>query len=255
MALILETIPCLSDNYSFLLHDEASGATAVVDVPDAAPILARLESHNWQLDEIWITHHHNDHIGGVNELRKQTGAKVTGAHADIHRLPNLDRSLDDGDSFEFAGELVKVMDVPGHTVGHIAFYLPDNGYLFTGDSLMALGCGRLFEGTPEQMWTSLNKLAELPDNVIVGSGHEYTQANARFALTIDPDNADLRARFEAIDEARKQGKPTVPSNLGEEKRTNPFLRAGTAAVKQAIGKPDVSDIEAFATVRSLKDSF
>jgi len=158
-------------------------------------------------------------------------------------------------TLDVAGEPVEVLDVPGHTVGHIAFHFPDSGLLFTGDSLMALGCGRLFEGSPAQMWASLSAMAALPDATLVCSGHEYTQGNARFALTVDPENAALRRRVEAVDAARREGRPTVPSHLGEEKATNPFLRAGSAAIRATLGMPDAQDVDVFARVRKLKDEF
>jgi hydroxyacylglutathione hydrolase len=168
------TVACLSDNYDFLIHDPVSGATAVVDVADAAPIEAELARRGWQLSEIWLTHHHWDHIDGAEPLRTATGAKITGAAADAHRLPALDRVVQPGEAFEFGGSLVEIIDVPGHTIGHVAFHIPSAHALFSADSLMALGCGRLFEGTPAQMFESMAALAKLPDETILYSGHEYT---------------------------------------------------------------------------------
>jgi hydroxyacylglutathione hydrolase len=249
----LITIPCRSDNYAFLLHKD--GQTALIDAPDATPILATLRDRDWALDEIWITHHHNDHIDGVGDLQRHTGARVRGAAADAHRLPPLDHLHEDGDSFEFAGLAVHVLDVSGHTVGHIAFHVPVAKAAFTADSLMALGCGRLFEGTPDQMWASLSKLAALPDNTLICSGHEYTAANGRFAVTIEPDNPALLARIADIAEARAQGRPTVPSPLRLELETNPFLRAGLHSVKVALNMSDANDVAVFAEIRARKDSF
>ncbi len=255
MPIEIVTVPCLSDNYAFLIHDDASGATAVVDVPEIAPIEAALGARGWTLSHIFITHHHHDHIGGVDALRESTGATVIGASADISRLPVLDLSVGDGESFDFAGHAVQVMDVSGHTVGHIAFYIPDAKAVFTADSLMALGCGRLFEGTADQMWASLSKLAALPADTIVCSGHEYTAANARFAQTIEPDNSALKDRTAAITAARAKNKPTVPSTIAEELATNPFLRAGLSEVKQAIGMVGHDDVAVFAEIRRRKDRF
>ena len=255
MPLELVTVPCLKDNYAFLLHDGASGRTALVDAPEAAPILAALEDRGWRLSDILITHHHGDHIDAVDALRDATGATVWGAAADAARLPPLDRAVHPGEALDFAGETVEVIDVPGHTVGHIAFHFPGSRLLFTGDSLMALGCGRLFEGTPAQMWASLSAMAALPDDTLVCSGHEYTQGNARFARAVDPDNAALRDRAEAVAAARGEGRPTVPSRLGEEKATNPFLRAGSAAIRATLGMADAQDVDVFARVRKLKDEF
>ncbi|SPF77545.1 hydroxyacylglutathione hydrolase [Pseudoprimorskyibacter insulae] len=255
MALELVTIPALKDNYTYLLHDAETGATAVIDVPEAGPIDAELTRRGWTLTEIWLTHHHWDHIDGVPDLIAKHPAKITGASADAHRLPKLDRAVADGDTFNFGGEEIQIFDVSGHTVGHIALYAPASGILFTADSLMALGCGRLFEGTPDQMWTSLSKLAALPPQTIVCSGHEYTQSNAKFALTIEPDNAALISRSEAIDTARAAGQPTVPSTLSEELDTNPFLRAGNPSVQKHMGMLGQSPASVFAEIRHRKDNF
>ena len=247
------TVPCLSDNYAFLIHHAETGQTALVDAPEAAPIRAELDRRGWTLSHILITHHHGDHIDGVAELRGN--AQVIGAAEDAARLPSLDAAYGDGDSFDFAGHPVHVMDVSGHTIGHIAFHIPDAGAVFTADSLMALGCGRLFEGKPAQMWQSLSKLAALPDDTIVCSGHEYTAANGRFAITIEPENPDLQARIADIADKRANGIPTVPSTLALEKATNPFLRAHLDSVKSNIDMPDASDADAFAEIRARKDNF
>ncbi|MGY9049135.1 hypothetical protein P775_22400 [Puniceibacterium antarcticum] len=256
MPLELLTIPARSDNYAFILHDSASGATAVIDVPDAAPIRQALASRGWTLTDIWLTHHHPDHVEGVPQLNAlYPGARVYGAAADAHRLPPLDQQLAEGDEFSFGGEVVQIFDVSGHTVGHIAFHLPGSAYVFTADSLMALGCGRVFEGTFDQMWHSLSKLAALPPETLVCSGHEYTAANAKFALTIEPGNEALKSRADAIATARTKGIPTVPSLLSDELATNPFLRASQASVKAALGLQDASDAEVFAEIRQRKDRF
>lgn len=255
MPLELVTIPCLADNYAFLLHDETSGATALVDVPEADAVLQVLHRRGWSLDEVWITHHHADHSQGLENVLKVHPAKVTGAAADAHRLPHLDREVADGDRFDFAGHGVEVMDVSGHTVGHVAFYVEDGSVVFTADSLMALGCGRLFEGTAEQMWVSLSRLASLPPETTVCSGHEYTAANAKFALTIDPDNPELIFRAEEVTAARKRNEPTVPSNLAREIETNPFLRAADHRIRERLGMASATDAEVFAEIRARKDAF
>ena len=255
MPLELMTIPCLTDNYAYLIHDAETGQTAVIDVPDAAPIFAALEARQWQLSDILITHHHDDHIQGVDTLRAQTGAMVLGATADVHRLPRLDLALDEHCSFSIGREFARVIDVPGHTVGHIAFHFPDSQLVFTADSLMAGGCGRLFEGTPRQMHASLAKLAALPPETLVCSGHEYTTSNLRFAATLEPDNPQLISRVAEVAAKRVQGRPTVPVPLSTELATNPYLRAHLPALKAAVGLPDADDATVFAEIRARKDKF
>jgi len=249
------TIPCLSDNYAFLAHDPASGDTALVDVPEAAPILAALAKTGWTLSHVLLTHHHYDHIDGLDEVLAKHPAQVIGAAADAKRLPPLDIAVAEGDTFQVGGQDVQVIDVSGHTLGHIAFHIPDSHAVFTADSLMALGCGRVFEGTPPQMWESLSKLAALPDDTIVYSGHEYTQANAAFALTIEPENPDLQARVRDIAAARAENRPTVPSALSLELATNPFLRANIGQVQKNLGMQDAAPAAVFAEIRGRKDRF
>lgn len=243
------TIPCLTDNYAYLLHDEVSGRTALIDAPEAGPILDTLRARDWRLSDILITHHHGDHIDGVAEIVLATGAKVWGNSADAARLPPLDRPLAAGDSVEDGPFAFEVWDVPGHTIGHVAFVFP--GMVFTADSLMALGCGRLFEGTADMMWASLRPFLDLPPQTLVCSGHEYTQSNARFALTIDPDNPLLQARAAQVDADRAAGKPTVPSTLGDEMATNPFLRPHL--LKKTLGMERADDVAVFAEIRARKD--
>ncbi|MFN4154922.1 MAG: hydroxyacylglutathione hydrolase [Paracoccaceae bacterium] len=255
MPLDLVTIPCLKDNYAFLIHDSATGATAVVDVPDAAPILAALQIRDWQLTDILITHHHDDHIAGVPTLRDATGAKVWGAKADAHRLPPLDHALAEGDTVTIGTQTGNVIDVSGHTIGHIAFHFPASGLAFTADSLMAAGCGRLFEGSPETMWASLSKLAALPPETLICSGHEYTTSNIRFALSLEPGNPALISRSKRVALAREDVRPTVPSTLSEELATNPFLRAALPDLKAAVGMSRATDAETFAEIRKRKDRF
>ena len=255
MPLEVVTIPCLKDNYAFLVHDPDTDVTALIDAPEAAPIEAELQRRGWTLDDIFLTHHHDDHIAGVEALREAHAARVTGAAADAHRLPPLDREVGEGDSITIGAEAGDVIDVSGHSVGHLAFHFPASEVAFTGDSLMALGCGRVFEGTPPMMWESLSKLAALPADTTICSGHEYTATNAAFAVTIEPDNAALVARKAQVDLARSKGQPTVPSSLATELATNPFLRAGTPEVKSALSMEDAADAEVFAEIRRRKDKF
>ena len=255
MPLEILTVPCLSDNYAFLGHDADSGKTFLVDVPEAEPILAALKERGWQLSDVLLTHHHPDHVQGLAELLEQHPARVIGAAADAHRMPKLDLQVSEGDRFDVAGQEVEVIDVSGHTVGHIAFYLAGSDAAFTADSLMALGCGRVFEGTMEQMWQSLSKLAALPADTVIYSGHEYTAANARFAMTIEPENPDLISRCEDIDAARSAGRPTVPSTLSLERATNPFLRADVPGVRRLLGMEEAEAAAVFAEIRRRKDSF
>ncbi len=249
----LVVVPCLSDNYAFLVHNHDTSETALIDAPEAAPIAKVLADRRWALTDILITHHHNDHIDGVAALRE--GARVIGAAADAHRLPALDLAVAEGDVITVCGLPTHVIDVSGHTIGHIAFHMPGPAYAFTADSLMALGCGRLFEGTPAQMWQSLLKLRALPENTMICSGHEYTAANARFAASLDGAHPDLILRIEGIETARAAGEPTVPSTLLEEKRTNPFLRADIPEFKAVLGMAEASDEDVFAAVRAKKDKF
>ena len=253
MPLSVTVIPCLSDNYGYILRDEATGATASIDAPDAPPLIAALEEKGWGLDMVLVTHHHFDHIDGVEALRAKYGAKVVGAASDAERLPPLDQAVSEGETVSLGESAARVIDVSGHTIGHIAYLF--DGHAFTADSLMALGCGRVFEGTHLQMWESLAKFLTLPEDTLIYSGHNYGQANGRFALSIEPDNADLAARIARIEAADEAGAPICPVSLGEELRTNPFLRATEASVKAAVGLPGGDDAAVFAEVRRRKDSF
>ena len=256
MPLEIVTIPCLSDNYAFLAHDASSGQTAVVDIPEAAPILAKLAEKGWTLTHVLITHHHWDHVGGLNEvLAAFPGAKVVGAKADYGRLPPLAVMVEEGDTITLGDHPGHIIDVSGHTIGHIAYHFPTAQAVFTADSLMALGCGRVFEGTYAQMHASLTKLAALPAQTIVYSGHEYTTANGAFAITVDPDNPDLHARIAQIAEARAAGQPTVPSSLALELATNPFLRGGSRAIQAHLGMDGADPGTVFAEIRRRKDNF
>jgi hydroxyacylglutathione hydrolase len=251
----LITIPCLSDNYAYLLRDHDSGEVAVIDVPEAGPILKELEGRGWSATQVWLTHHHWDHIDGLPDLLAVHPAKVVGAKADTHRLPKLDLAVSEGDTVSLGALQAEVLDVSGHTIGHIALYVPKAGVAFTADSLMALGCGRLFEGTPDQMWASMQKLMALPADTVICSGHEYTASNAKFALTVDPDNAALISRSNDIQAAREKGLPTVPSKLSTELETNPFLRPADHGIRATLGMQDATDAAVFTEIRKRKDSF
>jgi hydroxyacylglutathione hydrolase len=247
----LVTVPCLEDNYAYLFR--SGDRTAVVDVPEAGPVLAALAVRGWTLTDILLTHHHHDHVNGVPELVAATGAAVWGAAADAERLPPLDHALAPGDRVAIGAEEAEVWDVSGHTLGHIAYIFGD--VAFTGDSLMAGGCGRLFEGTPARMHESLTRFADLPDAMLIASGHEYTTANLAFAASLEPESQTLISRASEVDRLRAEGRPTVPSTLGEERGTNPFLRSHVEAVKAATGTIGQDDVETFAATRRAKDTF
>ena len=255
MPLQIVTIPCLDDNYAFLAHDSASGDTTLVDVPEAGPILTALAAQGWRLTQVLLTHHHGDHVQGLAEVLKAHPAPVVGAAQDVHRLPSLDRAVNPGDTVAIGAQTGTVIDMPGHTVGHVAYSFPAAKVLFTGDSLMALGCGRLFEGSPEQMWESLSGLASLPDDTVVCSGHEYTLTNARFAITVDPDNPELAARLADAHAAADEGRATVPSLLGLERATNPFLRADQPALARTVGLDGSDPVAVFAEIRARRNTF
>lgn len=255
MPLEILTIPCLTDNYAYIAHDADTGETLVIDVPEAGPVMAALTQRGWTLSHVLLTHHHADHVDGLDPLLKVHPAKVIGAAADAYRLPALDLAVSEGDTIAIGGYRGEIMDVSGHTLGHIALHFPQAQAAFTADSLMALGCGRLFEGSPQVMFQSLAKLAALPPQTWVYSGHEYTASNLKFALSIEPDNARLISRGEKITAAGKIGLPTVPELLSEELATNPFLRSHTAEVRKAVGMEHAEDWQVFAKIRTLKDSF
>jgi len=251
----IELVPLLKDNYAYLLHDGATGATAAVDPSEGKPVLAAAAARGWRLSHVLSTHHHWDHTGGNIEIKQATGCTIVGPGYDRDRIPGIDRGVEEGDRFALGGCAAEILFIPGHTRGHIAYWFPAEAAVLSGDTLFSLGCGRLFEGTPEQMWTSLDKLRRLPPETRVFCGHEYTQANARFALTIEPDNPDLRAKARRIDEARAAGRPTIPSTMAEERAANPFLRADQPAVAAAVGLAGADPVAVFAEVRRRKDNF
>jgi hydroxyacylglutathione hydrolase len=251
----IHQIPVLNDNYVYLVREPTDGVCAAVDPALAQPVLEALGELGWSLTHILNTHHHWDHTGGNLEIKRATGCTVVGPRAEAARIPGIDVALTDGELYRFGSEQAEVLDIPGHTRGHIAYWFARSRALFCGDTLFALGCGRLFEGTPTQMWGSLTKLRELPGDTRVYCAHEYTQTNARFALTVEPDNAALKARAEKVNALRAEGKPTVPSTMEEERRTNPFLRADDARLQHAIGMDGADPVMVFAEVRHRKDSF
>jgi len=251
MALDVHQFPCLKDNYGFLIRDRASGLCASVDTPDAAAILAEATRLGWRLSMILNTHWHPDHAGGNATVKAATGCEIVGPD-EVGRVAPLDRTVDHGDEVSLGETRFQVIGVGGHTLGHIAYHAPDEALVFVGDALFALGCGRLFEGDPGMMWSSLNRLAALPDATRVYCAHEYTAANARFALSLD-DDPNVAARAAAVFAARDRGEPTVPTTIGLEKATNPFLRAPMLAGR--LGVEDAGEVAAFAAVRAAKDSF
>jgi hydroxyacylglutathione hydrolase len=251
---IVHIFPCLKDNYGFLLHDPETGETATIDTPEAGKILAEANAKGWTITQIWNTHWHPDHAGGNAEIVAKTGARVVGPQ-EVDRIGAApDLILHEGDSVELGGLRARVIETPGHTLGHIVFHLAEQKIAFVGDTLFALGCGRLFEGTPAQMWDSLGKLRALPDDTVVYCAHEYTASNAAFALSVDSGNADLVAYADEVKAKRAQDIATVPTTIGKEKRANPFLRADDPKLQAFVGHAgDV--IATFADVRERKNNF
>jgi hydroxyacylglutathione hydrolase len=256
MALLtIHRIPALKDNYLWLAVEPAAGAVAVVDPAEAAPVRTLLASLGLRLTHILNTHHHRDHTGANLELKDEFGLTIIGPRADRDRIPGIDVAVGDGDTVRLGNAEAQVFDVPGHTRGHIAYWFAESDALFCGDTLFALGCGRLFEGTPEQMWTSLSKFRTLPDSAKIYCAHEYTLSNARFAVTVDSANPALSARAERVAHMRANGEPTVPSTLGEERATNPFLRADRPELAAAVGLSGAAPARVFGAIRAAKDSF
>ncbi len=250
----IEVVPALSDNYIFMVFEPESGTSGVVDPAEAGPVLASLKASGRGLDWIITTHHHSDHVGGNLELKERFGCRIVGPRADRDRIPGIDVEVGEGDTFELGKAVAKVFDTPGHTRGHISYWFEEARALFCGDTLFAVGCGRLLEGDAPTMWSSLSKLMVLPDDTKVYCGHEYTLSNARFARTVDPDNLALSQRVAQIQSARGRNEPTIPTTIGREKATNPFLRAGNADIRRRLGMEDSSDAEVFGEIRRRKDA-
>jgi hydroxyacylglutathione hydrolase len=248
-------LPARSDNFAVLVHDPASGATASIDAPDAAPIKAELAARGWTLTHILVTHKHMDHVEGIEPLRQAYNLTVIGPQKSAAETGQYDQTVADGDHLDFAGAEIRVIETPGHTLDHVSYYLPDQKLAFVADTLFALGCGRVFEGTPEMMWESLKKLRALPDETVVYCGHEYTLANAEFALSVEPENAALAARAAEIRALRADGKPTLPTTIGRERQTNPFLRADDPVLAGTLGMAGADPVAVFAEVRGRKDRF
>jgi hydroxyacylglutathione hydrolase len=246
---------CLKDNYGVLLHDPASGATAAIDAPEAAPIEAALKATGWRLSDILVTHHHGDHTGGIAELKQRHRCRVVAPQQEAGKIPLVDETVREDNKVSVGKLSARVIETPGHTAGHIAYWFHADTLVFVGDTLFSIGCGRVIEGTPEMMWASLLKLRDLPGDTRIYCGHEYTQANIRFAQTIEPNNAALAARAEQAARQIAAGKPTIPTTIDEEKAANPFLRADVAAVAASVGLAGKPAAQVFAEVRARKNKF
>ncbi len=255
MPIEIFTIPCLHDNYAYIIHDTKTNKNSLIDAPEAKPIQSFLEKKKWNLEYILITHHHSDHIDGIKELSRLFNSKIIGAQNDKKRLPPLDKGVAKGDILTIGSLEFKILEVPGHTIGHVAYYCAAEGVIFTGDSLMSLGCGRLFEGSPTEMYNSLKEISELPDEILIYSGHEYALNNARFALSIEKNNQALKEKFNLIRDNIQKQIPNVPTSLSEEKETNPFLRAHVLEIKKSLDMTSKNDEAVFTELRRLKDNF
>ena len=249
----IHQFPCLSDNYGVLIHNAQDDLTASIDAPDAAAIMVALDAKGWSLTHILTTHHHQDHTGGNAALKSATGCTIVGPAAEAARIPGIDVQVGEGDTYAFGSATAKVIETPGHTAGHITYWFPEDKVAFVGDTVFALGCGRLFEGDARLMWQSLSKIVALPPETALYCGHEYTLSNAEFALTIEPENAALQARTEEIRQLRADGRPTLPTTLGRELETNPFLRPSSPAIRKRLAMEGREDWEIFGEVRARKD--
>lgn len=244
---------CRSDNYGVLIHDEAAGVTAAIDAPDAEPILATLAEKGWRLTHLLITHHHGDHTAGNLQLKEATGCTIIGPKAEGDRIPGIDRGVVEGETIAFGGYDIRVIETPGHTIGHVTYWIPAASVAFVGDTMFAMGCGRIFEGNAKVMWSSLKKLMALPPETEIYCGHEYTAANATFALTIDPENAALHKRAKDVAQQRSKGLTTLPTRIDLELETNPFLRPHVAAIRRRLGMQYDPDWRVFAEIRERKN--
>ena len=248
-------IPVLTDNYIYLIQDPVSGETAVVDPALAQPVLDILDKKGWRLTYILNTHHHWDHVGGNLELKQKTGCKIIASQSDQHRIPGIDIGVSEDDVISLGKHMARVISTPGHTTGHIVYHFAEDDALFCGDTLFVMGCGRLFEGTPEQMWNSLQKLKALPPSTRIYCTHEYTQANGRFALSVEPGNSQLHQKMIEVQQLRAVNKPTVPSTIEQELATNPFFRADSVSLQKTLGMQYQSPVRVFTELRKRKDSF
>jgi hydroxyacylglutathione hydrolase len=255
MAAEIRLFPCLSDNFGCLIHDPATKATASIDAPEAGPVITALEREGWTLTDILITHHHHDHVGGVAELKQKYKCRVVAPHDKNAKIADVDLRAAQGDVIKVGSLLARVLETPGHTLDHISYVFDNDKVLFAADTLFSIGCGRVIEGTHPMMWDSLLKLRALPDDFKLYCGHEYTAANIKFALSIEPDNAALKARAEQVTRLRAEGKPTVPTLLGEEKKANVFLRADDPAVAASVRMKGRRADEVFGEVRERKNKF
>lgn len=255
MALEIEQFMCRSDNFGVLVHDEATGETALIDAPEEAAIIAAVGRTGWTPTLILTTHHHVDHVEANLALKERFGLRIVGPEAEKDKIPGIDVTVKEGSPLSFAGQPVQVIETPGHTAGHVCYYLPQSNLLFAADTLFALGCGRLLERPAPVMHESLKKLAVLPPETVVYCGHEYTLSNAKFALTVDPENAALKARAAKVEALRAENRPTLPTTIGEELATNPFLRWDDRGIRRTLGLEDATDAEVFAEVRRRKDNF
>ncbi len=245
--------PCLSDNYGVLIRDTASGLVAAIDAPSAEQVEAALQAKGWKLTHILTTHHHADHTDGNLALKQKHGCTIFGPRAEAAKIPGIDKQFADGDTFKFGETEVRVFDTPGHTLGHISYWMPEAKVAFVGDTMFALGCGRVIEGTMEMMWNSLEKLIQLPGDTAVFAGHEYTAANAKFALTIEPENEALQARAKEIYAMRAAGKPTLPTRIDLELATNPFVRVTSPAIIKRLGMTGAKHWQIFGEIRERKN--
>lgn len=249
----IHQFPCLSDNYGVLMHDPVGKVTAAIDAPETEAVQRALQEKGWRLSHIFVTHHHADHTAGVEPLKAETGCTVIGPKAEANRIRGIDKTVGEGDTFQFGGTEVRVLDTPGHTAGHITYWLPTESIALVGDTLFAIGCGRVIEGDAEMMWRSLQKIAQMPPSTVVYCGHEYTQSNAKFALTIEPDNAALQNRAAEVDKLRAAGRPTLPTRVDIELETNPFLRPHVAAIRKRLGMEGAQDWQVFGEIRERKN--